>query len=183
MDFSKVIPLIISEFEKEHVRYAVIGGFALGILGIMRATMDIDFLIHAEDLPKVDKIMDKYQYRCVHRSRNVSQFVADIKIFGEIDIIHAFREVSLKMLSKSSVKKVLGGRHKIKVLRPEDIIGLKIQALVNDPQREAREYADIEAVISHFKNQLDWDIIKEYFGLFRLNDRYAEIRKKHDLPA
>ena len=60
MDFEKVLPLIIGEFTREKVRYGLMGGFSIGAMGIMRSTMDLDFLVDARDLPKVEKIMKKY---------------------------------------------------------------------------------------------------------------------------
>jgi len=179
MDFNKVLELILSEFEKEEVGYALIGGFALGALGIMRATMDLDFLIKYSDYSKVGKIMKKYNYKCVFRTENVSQYVSDIKIFGEIDFLHAFRKTSLSMLKRSRKLSVFEGKYRINVLTPEDIIGLKVQALVNDKTREPQEYVDIEAVMGHFKERLDWNLIEEYFFLFNKEDKFNELKEKY----
>ena len=59
MDFKAVLSLIIKRFSKEQVRYALMGGFALGALGVPRATIDLDFLVYRGDLPKIDSIMKK----------------------------------------------------------------------------------------------------------------------------
>ena len=173
MDFDKVIPLMFGEFEKEKIRCALIGGFAMSAMGLVRSTMDADFLVDAADLPKVKKIMNKYGYKCIYESENVSQFVSDIKIYGELDFLHAFRKISLSMLERAEVSPVFSGKFKIKILKPEDIIGLKLQALVNDPKRLAREYLDIKAIMEKFRNKLDWDIVKEYFTLF---DQLSEFK-------
>ena len=85
MDFEKVLKLIIGEFEKESINYGLIGGFALGIWGITRATADLDFLIDVKDLERIDKIMQNLSFDCVHKTKDVSQYVASIKQFGEID--------------------------------------------------------------------------------------------------
>ena len=53
-----------------------------------------------------------------------------------------------------------------KVLRPEDIIGLKIQALSNDETRAFKEYFDKESLPGLYKNNLDWSLLEEYFTLF-----------------
>lgn len=57
MDFKTVLGLIIKDFNKEKVRYGLIGGFALGIWGVARSTIDLDFLVHRDDLNKIAKIM------------------------------------------------------------------------------------------------------------------------------
>jgi len=179
MEFEKVLEVIIKNFEEEGVRYALIGGFALGVLGVPRATVDLDFLVLKEDLPKVDRIMQRNNYECKYRTENVSQYVSPLKIFGEVDFLHAFRKISSRMLEDAIEKDVFEGRMKIKVLRPEDIIGLKIQAAVNDSERAEREFLDIEALMSHYKERLDWDLIEEYFSLFEQDDKFKELKSKY----
>ena len=57
MDFNLVIKKTLSEFKKADIHYALIGGFALGMWGISRATVDVDFLVLNSDMDKVDGIM------------------------------------------------------------------------------------------------------------------------------
>lgn len=179
MDFDKVLQLIIKEFEKENIRYALIGGFAMGALGIMRSTVDLDFLVDYQDLPKLEKIMEKHNYNCVFKTENVSQYVSDVKIFGEIDFLHAFRKISVSMLNRAKEVPIFVGKFKIRILIPEDIIGLKLQALVNDKSRENREYADIESIMDNFREKLDWDLIEDYFSLFDKKEKYEKLKKKY----
>jgi len=179
MDFEKVLGLLLKDFEKEDVRYSMIGGFGLGALGIMRATMDLDFLVDHKDLGKIREIMNKYEYNCVYESENVSQYVSELKVFGEIDFLHAFRNKSLAMLDRAKTVAVFGGRLKIRVLMPEDIIGLKLQALVNDRTRENKELADIEEVLSHLGSELDWEMIEDYFELFQKGDVFKSFKEKY----
>ena len=179
MDFKKILKLLIEDFNKEEINYALMGGFAMGVLGIMRATMDLDFLIGYNHLPRIRKIMKKYNYNCVYESKNVSQYVSDVKIFGEIDYLHAFREISISMLKRSKEMPLFKGEIKIKVLLPEDIIGLKLQALVNNPERENQETADIERIANFYKDRLRWDLIKEYFDLFDKEEEYTRLRKRY----
>jgi hypothetical protein len=176
MDFKKVLNLLIKDFDGANINYALIGGFAMGILGVVRATMDLDFIIDRNDLPKTDEILRKYNYNCVYKSENVSQYVSDIKAFGEIDILHAFREISVSMLKRTQEKDIFDGSLKIRVLLPEDIIGLKLQALVNNPKRENQEYADMQSIVSSYQGNLNWDLIKEYFDLFGKKEEYAKLK-------
>ena len=179
MDFKTVLEILIKNFEKENVRYAVIGGFALGILGVPRATVDLDFLVLKEDLPKIDKIMQANGYECRYRTENVSQYVSPLNIFGEIDFLHAFRKISCRMLENALEKDIFEGKMKIKVLKPEDIIGLKIQAIANDEERASREFLDIEALMSYYRENLDWDLIGEYFSLFKQDKKFKELKLKY----
>lgn len=179
MDFKTVLSLIIKKFEEGKVHYALIGGFAMGALGVPRSTVDIDFLVHYDDLPKIDRVMKNNGYECVYKSENVSQYVSSLKIFGEVDFIHAFRDISKGMLKRAIEKEVFEGKFKIKVLRPEDIIGLKVQAMANDETKTNREYLDIESLMAYYKNNLDWPLLEEYFSLFELNKKFEELKKKY----
>ena len=179
MNFKEVLSYITRNFEENNVNYGLMGGFSLGILGIVRTTVDLDFLIDRGDLSKVDKIMKEKGYKCIFKTENVSQYVSDDPDLGEVDFLHAFRKYSLKMLERALEKKIFKDKITVKVLGPEDIIGLKIQALVNDPERENREYADIEEILSLYRKKIDWDMLKEYFFLFKLDKKFEKLQEKY----
>lgn len=179
MDFEKVLGIIIKKFDEEKVRYGLIGGFAIGALGISRSTVDLDFLVHKEDLNKIGKLLKDIGYKDVFHSENIAQYVSPIKILGEIDFLLAFRGPTLKMLQNAISMKIFSGKYEIKIVRPDDIIGLKLQALVNDPERQEREYADIEALMKQSAKRLDWVVIEEYFGVFNKRKKFAELKEKY----
>ncbi len=179
MDFKTVLRLILDAFHKKNVRYGLIGGFALGALGVPRATVDLDFLLHRDDLFKVDKFMKANGYECIFKSENVSQYVSTIKIFGEVDFLYAFRKASIGMLERAEKLDIFEGELKIKVLRPEDIIGLKLQAAVNNETRIIREFADIEALMDYRKQNLDWNLLEEYFSIFEQKVKFDELKAKY----
>lgn len=179
MDFNLVIKKTLSEFKKADIHYALIGGFALGMWGISRATVDVDFLVLNSDMDKVDGIMKGLGYQNVFHNENVSQYSSPVKVFGEVDFLHAFREASVSMLENAEDKQIFGGKLSIKVARPEDLIGLKIQAIANDETRLAGDLADIESLMALYKEKLDWDRIGEYFSIFEKDGMAKELRRKY----
>ena len=56
---------ILREFQKQKVKYVLVGGMALNILGSMRSTADMDILVEMSDqnLKKVIKILVKNGYK------------------------------------------------------------------------------------------------------------------------
>lgn len=178
MDFKTVLSLIIKKFEEDNVSYALMGGFAIASLGIPRATVDLDFLVSKEDLLKVDRIVKTYGYGCVYKSEDVLQYVSSAKIFGEIDFLLAHREISITMLRRAETKEIFGGEFNIKVLKPEDIIGLKLQAIANNPKRTNQEYSDIESILENLGKNLDWKLLKQYFSLFEQDKKFEELKKR-----
>lgn len=178
MDFKTVLRHLTASFDERGVRYALIGGLALSIWGVPRGTVDIDFLVNREDLPKVYEIMNALGYELRHSSENVSQFVSPLKIFGEVDFIHAFRTPSLIMLQRAVSMPIFSGLMQIRVIKVEDLIAFKLQAMKNDQSREPLDLADIEMLLSLRSGELDWKALREYFSLFGYDGLFEQLRGK-----
>ncbi|MFH1227464.1 MAG: nucleotidyl transferase AbiEii/AbiGii toxin family protein [Planctomycetota bacterium] len=179
MDFKLVFQKLLAAFDRSGVRYALIGGFAMGLWGAGRSTVDIDFLADRDDLAQIDAIMKKLGYQCRFRTENVAQYVSPLNVFGEVDFLYAFRPVSLGMLKRAGKKEIFNGALKIRVLKPEDIIGLKLQAINNDPGRKKQDLPDIEALMELHKNKLDWKLLKKYFGMFEMVELYKKLNQSY----
>lgn len=177
MDLKKAMSMLVTEFEKHEVRYAVIGGFAIGALGVPRSTIDLDFLVASDALARVEPIMLALGYKKVFASENASQYVSQSAEMGEVDFLHAFRPISLKMLAEAENVAVFGKEVKVKVLKAEDIIALKLQSITNNPARLSKDNSDIEELMKTRK--LDWEILRTYFELFGMDGRYLELREKY----
>lgn len=56
---------ILKAFQRQKVKYVLVGGFAVNLLGSMRSTADLDILVEMSDdnLRKIVKILKKYGYR------------------------------------------------------------------------------------------------------------------------
>ena len=179
MDFQLVFEKVITSFEEEELQYGLIGGFALGVMGILRATMDIDILLLVDDLDKADKILTECMYSCVHRSPHVSQYTSELRPLGSIDILHASKTISKEMLSRAERYKVFN-KYDIPVLSPEDIIGLKVQAIANDAQREAGDIYDMRLLLEyqlHRERLIDWALLDEYFSLLNKRALLTTLKK------
>jgi hypothetical protein len=175
MDFKIVITKLIQRFDESKIQYGLIGGFALGLWGVGRSTVDLDFLIDRGDLDEVDAIMKAQGYECRFRSENVTQYVSPVHLFGEIDFLHAFRQASLEMLKRAEKKEAFSGGLKIRVLLPEDLIGLKLQAIKNNPSRKEADMADIKALAAIRRGSLDWGLIREYAALLDAQELLEEV--------
>ena len=79
------------------------------------------------------------------------------------------------MLERAQKKSVLQGSTEIYVVEPEDLIGLKIQAMANDRDRYYQDMADIQMIIKNKYEILNFNRIKEYFELFDKLDDYNKL--------
>lgn len=179
MNFTRISEKLLNSFEQEGVRYALIGGLALGLLGVHRATVDIDFLVHRDDLEKVERIMTALGYERHFHSENVSQYASPLAAFGEVDFLHAFREAAVGMLERAEEKETSSGALKIRTVGSEDLIGLKVQAMANDERRRKGDLADIEALLDLHGKTVDWERIRGYFALFEMEDLFDRLEGKY----
>lgn len=179
MNFELVFKELLRKFSEQNIQFALIGGFALHVAGFTRATQDIDFLVETEDLGKVKAIMARLGYELTHESPEFSNYWHSMAPLGCVDYLHAHRQYTRKMLARAQRHKILEN-FEVPVLVPEDIIGLKVQAMVNNPQRHALDMADIEYLMRENRSKLNLEVIKEYFHLFdrdyELNDLLKRIK-------
>lgn len=176
MDFRRVLKLLIDRLDEGHIPYALIGGVALGLLGYPRGTQDIDLLVRKDDMPEISAIMKALGYETFHSSENVTQFAHPLAIFGVVDFLHSFREPTGLMLQRASVKQAFSGQLSLKVVRPEDLIGLKMQAIKNDPSLKGQALQDILALMRLYGRDLNWDDIRAYAEVLKMEDEYERLR-------
>ena len=176
MNFRATLQQLVSSFVEAEIGYALIGGYAVGLWGVARGTVDIDFLVVRDDLPRLDPIMRQCGFTLVHRSENVSQFSSPA---GGIDFLHAFRRHTRTMLARAVERSIFAGEILVRVLRPDDLIGMKIQAMANDPDRTPLDRYDIEELMRLHGSTLDWLLVEEYFDLFEMPNLFAELKTKY----
>lgn len=138
------------------VAHALIGGFALAAYGQHRATMDIDFLADGSKKEEIKSALTNKGFVLKFESAEVLQFAG----VGFVDILLANRPLSQEMLKQAIKNQELG----VYIVRPEDIIGLKIQAYKNDPSRELQDKADIQKLLEI--TSVDLALIRKYADLF-----------------
>ena len=176
MDFRTTLQKLVRAFVDEGIGYALIGGYAVGLWGVARGTVDIDFLVERDELERLDRIMTACGFALLHRSDNVSQYSSP---GGGIDFIHAFRRHAQAMLARAVERTIFAGEVTVRVLRPDDLIGLKVQAIANDPQRTALDRYDIEELLRLHGATCDWQLIEEYFALFDLQALFTELKNRY----
>lgn len=179
MDFKEITRKLVAAFAEKDVSYGLIGGYAVGLWGVPRGTVDMDFLVRLDDMSKVQLVMRSLGYEVRFSSENVTQYQSTLGIFGEIDFLHAFRAASLGMLERTVQKTLFQDGVSIRVLLPEDLIGLKVQAFSNDASREPIDMYDIEALMRIHGAGLDWELVGGYFELFDCTELFQELKGKY----
>ena len=178
MDFVAATVHLSEKLDASGIHYALIGGLAMALRGLERATFDADFILMLSDLPRAHDILVNEGYVREFHSENVSHYLNTRSALPRVDILHAFRGPSLGMLTRAE-RLPLGPTQTLPVVQIEDLIGLKIQALVNNPTRSLGDWNDIHRLVTHAgasQTPLQWDLIEDYLTLFNLAAKLPELR-------
>lgn len=153
---------------------ALIGGLALAAHNVVRATQDVDFLANAADAEKIDALLRGLGYRCMHRSDDAANYLRGDE---GMDFLFAHRPAALKLLGTAQERDTGFGR--LRVVSAEGLIGFKLQAFVNQPQRKL-DIEDIRSLLRANRATLNMDEVRQYFRLFEHETLLDEILSSAD---
>jgi len=142
------------------VNHALIGGIAVAVHGFRRATFDLDLLVDDAKEPTVNDIMLGLGFTNIQRSKVFSNYALGRL---RVDFMRTQGQHTQDMLVRAETKQV--GNVSIRVVRPEDIVGLKLQALENNPSR-TKDLIDIQELVRMGHKTMDMALVREYFVLF-----------------
>lgn len=174
MDIVSILNFLLEEFNKQKINYAIIGGLALHMAGVTRSTTDIDVLVLIDDKEKVKNMLKNRGFDLRYETADVMNFFGKESNLGRVDFIIAHRKYAIAMLARA--KEVsLFGLFKARVICVEDQIGLKVQSLSSDKERYFRDMSDIEQLIRNNIDRINIELVREYFKLFKKEDKLEKI--------
>jgi hypothetical protein len=155
-------------------RFALIGGLAMSAHQLPRATQDIDFLLDKTAADQVDAALIALGYQCIHRSEDAANYRRGIQA---LDFIYAYRARALALLVNTQIRML--GVQVLPVVSVEGLIGLKLQAISNDPRR-LQDLVDIRSLVEKHRQSLDLTELYDYFVLFDKAALYQELLGQSD---
>jgi predicted nucleotidyltransferase len=176
MNFKAILKMLLRRFSEAGVEVALSGGLALSTMGVFRFTKDIDFIVLEEWVDAVEKIMKELGYEKQNfSSAEILSYISPLKVLGQVDFLVASRKYSRAMVIRARNMPVMDGELTVKVLQVEDLIGLKLQAIANDPKnRYVVDAPDIQRLLRLHRTSLDIGLVREYFRLFEKEDLLDE---------
>jgi len=168
MNLKEVLRILVDRFHRHKVDFALSGGLALSTMGIFRFTKDIDFVVYEESRKAIDHTMKKLSYEKQDFSTDeIVCYVSPLKVFGQVDFLLARRRYARAMMRRARKTPIFDGEFEVKTLLPEDLIGLKVQAISNDPKnRYVVDAPDIQRLLGLHREKMDMDLVRQYFRLF-----------------
>ena len=132
---------MIDSFEAHKVDYTIVGGYALALHGIVRATMDVDFVLsmRQSDYERAELALKKIglQSRLPIRAQDVfkmrKEFIEkrNLIAWSFVDFSNPSRQVDIlitKDLRKLEVQKISVGGRKVSVVSLKELMKMKIES-------------------------------------------------------
>lgn len=179
MDFGRILEQMVQFFEREKIRYAIVGALGLHAYGLSRATGDMDFLAEKHARESIVAFLESLGYDTLHASDGFSNHVHGLAAMGRLDFIYV-GTLTADMIFKRITKTLNFQGMAIPVPRPEHLAAMKIFAMKNDPLREYQEMADLQFLLT--LPEIDVDEVKGYFEKHGLMEKYDAIRNKLTTP-
>jgi hypothetical protein len=159
-----------------NLSFALIGGLSVAAWGAVRATEDIDFLMDCEPSPIGDlglrKTLENYlKHQGCHVQWRVGDYDDPIPLLLRLDLPRAYGKLGADILwahkrwQRDALKRAITvtvSRHRVRVLHPEDLILLKLEA--GGPQ----DLLDVHRLLADPPTELNVSRLKETATRLRL---------------
>jgi hypothetical protein len=168
--FDEVLRTFGERFEREGVRYVLIGGLAMQAWGRSRLTKDIDFAVDAVARDRVISFAESLGYETLHVSEGYSNHAHPDPAWGRVDFMYLYGDTARKIFAAASPKPVVGDAA-APVASAEHLAMMKAVAMKNDPHRALFEGEDVRILMK--APGVDRKAIRDYFerqGLLGLYD-------------
>jgi len=155
----KYIVLMKEFFEKENMRFALIGGLALNTYGYTRFTNDVDFLTESKNSEVLQSYLDSLGFKVLQSDSAFSLHT----LFNErIDLMYVNGDTADKILGSTQIKKI--GNIELPVISPIYLALMKGFAASQDPDR-IRDLDDVKKLyyLNHISKS-DIELICEKYG-------------------
>lgn len=170
MRFDEVLASFVDFFEREELRFALIGGLAMQAFGHSRFTRVIDFVVERSARDRVVAYAESRGYETLHVSEGYSNHLHGDNAMGRVDFMYVDHPTAVKLFDGATVRAIVG-RIEAPVPRPEHLAAMKVMAMKNAPERVLTDSPDIRFLLG--LPGIDRSEVREYFvrhGLLEIFD-------------
>lgn len=161
-------------FEREGIRFAVVGAFGLAAYGRARATADVDVATETRAQARLVAFLESLGYDTLHVSEGYSNHLHGDPCLGRVDVIYVDGDTARRLFDGCRTLLRLGERA-IPVPRAEHLAAMKVHAMKNDPSRTLQELADIRFLLT--LPGVDAAEVRGYFERAGLAERFDELKR------
>jgi len=165
----------VSACEKNKVKYALVGAWALIQITRYRTTRDVDFAVLKRDMLKLKEALEEIGYFYIYNPRlGKHEFKHSER--GDIDVYtETIGGASVENLVKRALTIAFENR-KLRCVTPEDLILVKLAS-----GRE-RDLTDVSVVLYNLVEKLDWEYLNEEAKKLGIRLRDGLLKSVERLP-
>lgn len=176
MKFDAVLRMWKEWFEREGIRYAVIGGLAVQAWGHSRFTKDIDIVVPSDVRERVVAQAETLGYETLNVSGGYSNHLHPNRDLGRLDFMYVDPATAEKLFAAAEDRPILA-EVTAPVARPEHLAMMKAIAMKSSPQRVLFDAEDVRMLLT--VPGVDRAQVRDYFakhGLLELFDAIERAR-------
>ena len=174
MQFDRVLTTFPEFFERERIRYALIGGLAVHAWGRVRPTVDVDFAVDADRARDVQAFAESIGFATRYASDAFSNHEHTDPDWGSIDFMY-LRGRTADAVFAATTRKALVEGHPMPVASPEHLAMMKAVAMKSFPHRALYEGEDVRTLLK--VPGVDREAVRDYFARQGLLELFDAIEK------
>jgi hypothetical protein len=174
VQFDRVLTTFAGFFERERIRYALIGGLAVHAWGRVRPTQDVDFAVDAARSADVRAFADSLGFATRYASEAFSNHEHADADWGSVDIMYLRGRTADAVFAAATPKALVEG-HPMPVASPEHLAMMKALAMKGFPHRALFEGEDVRTLLK--VPGVDREAIRDYFARHGLLELFDAIEK------
>lgn len=177
-DMDEIIFLVTDFFDKENIKYVIVGGLAAIFYGVPRTTMDLDLILHIPE-EKIDKFIKFFQKNDFFADKwDLEQSlkekshctIEDKESLLRLDIKGVYTDFDQKTLERRIPFEYKG--KKVYITSAEDTIANKL--LFGREQ----DIKDVEGIFVRQEEKLDMDLLKKRCKELGVEEEFLEMKKR-----
>jgi hypothetical protein len=176
VQFDRVLTTFADFFERERIRYALIGGLAVHAWGRVRPTVDVDFAVDADRSEAVVAFAGSLGFTTRYASDAFSNHEHSDPDWGSVDFMYLRGRTADAVFAAATRKELVKG-HPMPVASPEHLAMMKAVAMKGFPHRALYEGEDVRTLLK--VPGVDRQAVRDYFarhGLLELFDAIEKVR-------
>jgi hypothetical protein len=172
--FDEVLRTFVDFFDREHLRFAIIGGLAMQAYGYSRFTRDADFVAERSARDSIIRFAESLGYETLHVSEGYSNHLHAKGELGRVDFMYLDRATADQLFAGTSAREILPSLY-MPVPRPEHLAAMKAISMKNAPRRVLIDSPDVQFLLSlPGVNRAE---VRDYFARHGLLELFDAIEK------
>jgi hypothetical protein len=160
-------------FRRHDVEAVLVGGYALNANNVQRTTFDIDFMLTAGDLSRIETEILGADYFVFNRQESFVQFRSEKSGLRDVDFLLSDAH-TVRSLIEQGRDVVIAGE-KFYVPSPQHLIAMKVHSIAGNSARMLKDLPDIVLLMKANSIDPNDGAIKDIFAGSKAPDLYRRV--------